>query len=183
MFNIYKFYSNDLEIFLSIVLIPLFMILIYNFIKSHGKLYVNIFKMKTTFVNKNNWQENNNEFSNNTKWIELDFILQLYNHKNNFNSIYNIDVYVKRRLKYRLIENHYLNLTDTVKSVSGTNTYEKLQYVNFYPLEIKEFKIKVKLNNEEFKNIKKCPIVIIYRNGRKKKKIKLKKFLKSDKKK
>ena len=181
MFNIYKFYSNDLEIFLSIVLIPLFMILIYNFIKSHGKLHVNIFKMKTTFVKKNNWQENNNNFSEDIKWIELDFILQLYNHKNNFNSIYNIDVYAKRKLKYQLIENHYLNLTDTMKSVSGTNSYEKLQYVNFYPFEIKEYK--VKLNNEEFKNIKKCPIVIIYRNGRKKKKIKLKKVLKSDKKK
>ena len=145
MFNIYKFYSNDLEIFLSIVLISLFMILIYNFIKSHGKLHVNIFKMKTTFVKKNNWQENNNNFSEDIKWIELDFILQLYNHKNNFNSIYNIDVYAKRKLKYQLIENHYLNLTDTMKSVSGTNSYEKLQYVNFYPLEIKEFKIKVKL--------------------------------------
>ena len=47
-----NFFDNDLEIVLTIILVPFFMLLIYDKIKNHGKLYLNIFKMKINIINK-----------------------------------------------------------------------------------------------------------------------------------
>lgn len=179
MFN---FYSNDLEIVLTICLVSIFTIIIYDFIKFHGKLYLNILKMKVHIINKNNWNEEK-EISNDTKFIELDFTLQVINNKNNYNSIYNLSVWKKKKFKKEFIENHNLNLTNTMKSISGTTSYEKLKYINLFPFEVKEFKLKIRLTKEEYENIKKSPIYIKYKTKNKTKKIKLKKYLKSDKKK
>ncbi len=173
MFNIYNFYSNDLEIFLSIILINIFSIIIYDKIKSQGKLYFNIIKTKLNILNKNNWANENLETNSDTKALELDFILQLYNHKNTHNSLYDLEV----KAKEKPLINNYLNLSDTMKSISGATTYEKLKYVNLLPFEIKEFHIKIKITKEEFQNMKKNPLYITYKNGNKKKKIKLNKYL------
>ena len=173
MFNIYNFYSNDLEIFLSIILINIFSIIIYDKIKSQGKLYFNIIKTKLNILNKNNWANENLETNSDTKALELDFILQLYNHKNTHNSLYDLEV----KAKEKPLTNNYLNLSDTMKSISGATTYEKLKYVNLLPFEIKEFHIKIKITKEEFQNMKKNPLYITYKNDNKKKKIKLNKYL------
>ena len=82
-----------------------------------------------------------------------------------------------------LIENHYLNLIDTMKSMSGTTTYEKFKYTNLLPYEVKEFNIKIKLTKEEFNNITKEPIYIMYKSKKRNKKIKINKFIKGNKKK
>ena len=150
-------------------------------IKTYGKIFLNIFKMKVNIINKNNWNEDNNKLSNDTKYIELDFIFQINNNKNSNNNIYNLDIYKKKKLKYELIENHYLNLASTMKSASGATTYEKLKYINLLPYEIKEFKIKIKLTKEEFENITKEPIYIKYKTKRRNKKLKLNKYLKKTK--
>ena len=89
MFN---FYSNDLEIVLSIILITIlvsiFSIIIYDFIKSRGKLEISILKMKIDIINKDNWQSEDNKLKKETKALELDFIFQVCNNKNNYNNIH-----------------------------------------------------------------------------------------------
>ena len=174
-----NFYSSDLEILLTIILISILIVFIYDLIKARGKLYLSIFKMKINVINKNNWNEITNKTSNDTKYIELDFILQIFNNKNNYNSIYNLNIYKKNKFKYQLINNHYLNLTDTMKSLSGTTTFEKLKYVNLLPFEVKEYRLKIKLDKEEFDNIKKYPIYIKYKTKNRLKKIKINKYLKN----
>lgn len=178
-----NFYSNDLEVVVSIVVVSILVVLIYDFIKSHGKLILNVYKMKVNIINKSNWKESDNKISSDTKFVELDFIFQIFNNKNNYNSIYNLNICQKKKFKYELIENHYLNLTDTMKSMSGTTTYEKLKYVNLLPFEVKEYRLKIKLTKEEYENISKYPIYIKYQTRRKKKIFKLNKYLKSNKKK
>ena len=177
-----NFYSSDLEVLLTIILISILTITIYDLIKTRGRLHLNIYKMKINVINRNNWNEITNKTSNDTKYIELDFIFQIFNNKNNYNSIYNLSVFKKNKFKYQLINNHYLNLTDSMKSLSGTNTFEKLKYVNLLPFEVREFRIKIKLDKEEFDNIKKYPIYIKYKTKNRLKKIKLNKYL-NDKKK
>ena len=172
-----KFYSSDLEVLLTIILISILTITIYDLIKSRGKLYLNIYKMKINVINKDNWNQITNKTTNDTKFIELDFIFQIFNNKNNYNSIYNLNVFKKNKLKYQLINNHYLNLTDTMKSLSGTTSYEKLKYVNLLPFEVKEYRIKIKLEKDEFDNLKKHPIYIKYKTKNRIKKIKLNKYL------
>ena len=93
--NIYNFYSSDLEIVLSIILLILISFIIYNKF-NFGKLYLNIFKMKTNIISKNtSWGETNNTIDDNTKHIELDFILQINNNKNTNNNIYDLDLFRK----------------------------------------------------------------------------------------
>ncbi|MBQ8472694.1 MAG: hypothetical protein IJ501_04255 [Bacilli bacterium] len=178
-----NFYSSDLEVLITIILISILTVIIYDLIKTKGKLYLSIYKMKINVINKNNWNELTNKTGNDTKHVELDFIFQIFNNKNNYNSVYNLSVLKKNKFKYQLINNHYLNLTDTMKSISGTNTYEKLKYVNLLPFEVKEYRIKIKLDKEEFDNIKKYPIYIKYKTKNRFKKIKLNKYLKLDDKK
>ena len=181
MIDVYKFYSNDLEILLSIIFVSLFINFIYNLLKNYGKLHLNLFKTKINIINKNNWNENKYNITNDTKFIEFDFIFQICNNKNTHNNIYNLDVYKRKKLKYLLLENHYLNLADTMKSVTGSTSYEKLKYVNLIPYEIKEYRLRIKLTKEEFENIKKEPIYIKYKNRNKNKKLKLNKFIKKSK--
>lgn len=176
-------YYNNLVVILINILVSIIIILIYDFIKNQGKLYLNIYKMKVNVLNKNNWQDENNKTNEFTKSVELNFILQIFNNKNNYNSVYNFDVYKKKKLKLELIENHYLNLIDTMKSMSGTTTYEKFKYTNLLPYEVKEFNIKIKLTKEEFNNITKEPIYIMYKSKKRNKKIKINKFIKGNKKK
>ena len=89
-----NFFDSDFEIILTIILVPFFMILIYDKLKNLGKLYLNIFKMKINIINKNTaWLDSNNNIDDTTKYIELDFILQVFNNKNTNNSIYNLDIY------------------------------------------------------------------------------------------
>ena len=65
-----NFFDNDLEIILTIILVPFFMILIYDKIKNHGKLYLNIFKLKINIINSNTaWLENKKEIDDNTKYL------------------------------------------------------------------------------------------------------------------
>ena len=98
--NIYNFYSSDLEIVLSIILLILISFIIYNKF-NFGKLYLNIFKMKTNIISKNtSWGETNNTIDDNTKHIELDFILQINNNKNTNNNIYDLDLFRKIKGKY-----------------------------------------------------------------------------------
>lgn len=168
---------TDLEIILGIISIVFLIIIIINFIKNHGKLYFNIVKTKLNIQNKDNWSNEDTEINNNTKAIELDFLLQLYNHKKTNNCIYNFNIVKKIKSKKVLIENPYLLLIDTIKSISGSNTYEKLKYINFIPYEIKEYNIKIKLTKDEYLNIKNNPIYITYKVGKKNKKIKINKYL------
>jgi len=178
----YNFYSNDLEIILSIVLISVFINLIFYNIKNYGKLYLNIFKMRINIINKNtSWNEQVKEINENTKYVELDFIFQIYNNRNSYNSIYNLDIYKKVKGKFVLIENHNLNLTDSMKSITGSTTYEKIKFINILPYEVKEYRLKIKLTKEEYEKIKKEPIYLRYKNRRKDKKLKINKYLKSDK--
>ena len=173
-----NFFDNDLEIVLTIILVPFFMLLIYDKIKNHGKLYLNIFKMKINIINKNTaWLDTNNNIDENTKYIDLDFILQVYNNKNTNNSIYNLDVYKKDKRKLILSEYHNLNLVDSMKTASGSTTYEKIKYLNILPFEVKEIHLKIKLTKEEYLNLKKCPIYLRYKNKRRTKKLKLNKYI------
>lgn len=168
--------NNQILLIINITILLLVILLLV--IKTYGKIYLNIFKLKVNIINKNNWNEDDNKLSNDTKYIELDFILQINNNKNSNNNIYNLDIYKKIKLKYKLIENNYLNLTSTMKSASGTTTYEKLKYINLLPYEVKEFKIKLKLTKEEYENITREPIYIKYKTGRKNKKLNLNKYWK-----
>jgi len=176
-----NFYTNDLEIVISIIFISFIIILLYDLLKNHGKLHLNLFKTKINIINKGNWNENKYNITNDTKYIEIDFIFQICNNKNTYNNIYNLDLYKRKKIKYILLENHYLNLTDTMKSVTGATSYEKLKYVNLLPYEIKEFRLKIKLTKEEFESIKKEPIYIKYKNRNKNKKFKLNKYIKKSK--
>ena len=171
---------NNIEIIITMTSIFLIAI-IYDIIKNKGKIYFNILKTKINIQNKDNWSNDTIEIQENTKYIELSFLLQLYNHKKTNNCLYNINIYKKNKLKKILIENSYINLLDTVKSISGSNTYEKLKYINFLPYEIKEYMVKIKFTKEEFLNIKKYPIYIIYKTGKQTKKIKLNKYLRKKK--
>ena len=179
MFNIYKFYSNDLEIFLSIIIISLLFIIVYDKIKNKGKLETFILKLKANILNKDNWQTENAEIKNETKAVELDFILRICNNKNTYNSLY--DFSITRGKKE--IENNYLYLADTMKSISGSIIYEKLKILNFLPFEVKEQHIKIKLTKEEVSNLKKNPLIINYKVRGKNKKINLNKYLMSNNKK
>lgn len=176
-----NFFDSDFEIILTIILVPFFMILIYDKLKNLGKLYLNIFKMKINIINKNTaWLDSNNNIDDTTKYIELDFILQVFNNKNTNNSIYNLDIYKKQKRKLVLSEYHNLNLVDSMKMVSGSTTYEKFKYLNLVSFEVKEVHLKVKLSKEEYLNMKKEPIYLVYRNKKRKKKLKLNKYIKRD---
>ena len=174
-----NYFSNDLEIIITIIVINIIMLFIYHLIINKGKLYFNIVKPKLNIQNKNTWSDENNKISDNTKGIDLDFKLQLDNHKNYYTSIYNILVVKKNRFKFKEIDNQYLNLIDTVKMVTGAIHYEKLRYATLLPFEIREFQVKIKLTKEEIDNIKKHPIYILYKDGKRNKKIKLNKYLKN----
>jgi len=172
---------NILKDYLILIIFLIILIILITLKIVQKKLYLNIFKMRVNIINKNNWYEENNKLSNDTKYIELDFIFQINNNKNSNNNIYNLDIYRKNKLKYELIENHYLNLASTMKSASGSTSYEKLKYINLLPYEIKEFKIKIKLTKEEYENINKQPIYIKYKTRGRNKKLKLNKYLKKTK--
>lgn len=79
-----------------------------------------------------------------------------------------------------LSEYHNLNLVDSMKMVSGSTTYEKIKYLNLVSFEVKEIHLKVKLSKEEYLNMKKEPIYLVYRNKKRKKKLKLSKYIKRD---
>ena len=168
-----NYFSNDLEIILTIIIINIITLFIYHLIINKGKLYFNILRMKINIQNKDSWSEENNNINDKTKGIELDFKLQLYNHKKYYTSIYNIII----KKKKENIENSSLNLIDTGKSVLGSTNYEKLKYATLLPYEIREFNVKIKLTKEEFLNIKKEPIYIYYKTGIRNKKVKLNKYL------
>ena len=175
MFNIYKFYSNDLEIFLSIIIISLIIIFFYDKIKFHGKLTIELLKMKIITLSKNNFLDSND--SDNKKGYELDFILEVCNNQNSYNNVYDLEI-IRKKIN---IENSYLNLKDTMKSLSGTTSYEKLKYFNLYPYEIRTYHIIIKLTKDEFENIKQYPIYLKYKSKGHLKKIKLNKYLKDKK--
>ena len=177
MFN---YFNNDLEIILTIIGISLLIAIIYDLIRNHGKFYFKILKPKFSIQNKNTWSEENSKISDKTKGAVLDFKLQLYNHKKYYSSIYNIEVKKKKGLKKYLLNNPYLNLTDTAKMVTGAINFEKLKYATLLPYEIREFSVKIKLTKDELESIKKQPIYITYKIGRRKKKIKLNKFLRKN---
>ena len=134
-----NYFSNDLETIIAIIIINLLTLFIYHLIINKGKLYFNILRMKINIQNKDSWSEETNNINDKTKGIELDFKLQLYNHKKYYTSIYNIIV----KKKKENIENPYLNLIDTGKSVLGSTNYEKLKYATLLPFEIREFNIKI----------------------------------------
>ena len=110
-----NFFSNDLEIVLTIIFTSIVTVFIYNIIKNHGKVHFNITNLKVNIQNKNSWSEESNEINENTKGVDIDFIINLYNNKNNYNSIYNINIYKKDKIKYTLIENQYLNIIILLK--------------------------------------------------------------------
>lgn len=165
---------TDLEIILGSIIILLFFIIIILLFKNYGKLYFNILKVKLNIQNKDNWSNDTIEITDKTKTIEIDFTMQLYNHKKTNNCLYNISLVNK---KNKPIRNAHLNMTDTVKSITGSNTYEKLKYINLMPYEIKEIPVKLILTKDEFTNIDKDPLYITYKVMKKKKKINLKKIL------
>ena len=169
MFNIYKFYSNDLEILLSIIIISILFIIIYDKIKNKGKLEIIILKLKTNILNKDSWQTHD-KINNDTKGVELDFILRLCNNKNSYNNLYDFNITIGNKE----IDNNYLYLVDTMKSISGAISYDKLKLINFLPYEIKEYHIKIKLNKEEVSKLKKQNIIIKYKVRGKTKKFKFK---------
>ena len=176
----YNFFSSDLEIILTMIIISLLIIIIYDLIRNKGKFYFNILRPKVAIQNKNTWSSENSKISDKTKGIDLDFKLQLYNHSKHYSSIYNIEVNKKKGLKKYPITNIYLNLIDTAKMVTGAINFEKLKYATLLPFEIREFSVKIKLTKEEFDNKKKEPIYIFYKIGRKNKKIKLNKYFKKN---
>ena len=171
---------NNMEFFVTSTIISIILILIYHLLTNNKKLHVHINKLKVNIKNKDNWKEANN-VTLDTREIELDISLELYNHKKTYNSIRRIKVVKRHMLKYRNIENPYLNLTNNSKSISGSTTYEKLKYINLLPNETKLFNVKIKLNKEEFLSIKKYPLYITYKEGLKTKKIKLNKYLRRKK--
>lgn len=177
-----NYFHNDLDITIGIVVINLLIILIYDLIRNHGKFYLNILRPKISVQNKNSWSEEKYNINKDTKGIDFDFKLQLYNHKKYYTSIYNIELKRKGKRKLIQIENPYLNLVNTAKMVTGAVNYEKIKYATLLPFEIREFQIKVKFNKDEFDNIKKQPIYLIYKVGKKTKKIKLNKYLQEKKK-
>ena len=177
-----NYFHNDLDITIGLVVINLLIILIYDLIRNHGKFYLNILRPKVSVQNKNSWSEEKYNINKDTKGIDFDFKLQLYNHKKYYTSIYNIEVNRKNKRKLIQLENPYLNLVDTAKMVTGAVNYEKFRYATLLPFEIREFQIKIKLTKEEIDNLKKQPIYLIYKVGRKTKKIKLNKYLKEKKK-
>ncbi len=176
MFNIYKFYSNDLEILLSIIIISLLFIIIYDKFKNKGKLELFILKLKANILNKDNWQTHE-KVNKDIKGVELDFILRICNNKNSYNSLYDFNI-IKGNKE---IDNNYLYLTDTMKSISGASLYEKLKIINLLPYEVKEEHLKIKLTKEEISNLKKKPLIIKYKVRGKTKKLKLNKYLMSNK--
>ena len=160
------------------VVVSLLIIILYDIFKNKGKIYLDIFKIKINIVGQNNiWNESSKKIDENTKYIEIEFILQVYNHGNKYNSIYNLDLKQKKKRKIQETNHHNLKLLDTMKSISGTKTYEKLKYINLLPFQIKEYPITIKLDKEELDNIKKEPIYITYKTKRKNKKINLNKYL------
>ena len=171
MFNIYKFYSNDLEILLSIIIICLLFIIIYDKFKNKGKLEIFILKLKANILNKDGWQSK--DINKDTKGIELEFTLRICNNKNSYNSIYDFNI-IKGKKE---IENNYLYLVDTMKNISGASLYEKLKIINLLPFEVKEEHVKIKLTKEEISNPKKNPLIIKYKVRGKNKKINLNKYL------
>lgn len=173
--------NNNIENIIVAFVISILVTIIYNLIKNKGKLYFNIIKFKINIQNKDSWSTNIEEISDTTKLIDLDFKLELYNHKNRYNSIYEIKAVKKIKLKYQELDNPYLNLSNTLKTLSGSTIFEKLKYMNFLPFEVKTFKIKIKLTKDEFLKFKKNPLYIIYKEGTKLKKIKLNKYLRKKK--
>ena len=176
-----EFLYSNLEIIITNLVISLIMILIYHAIRNKGKLYFNILKFKVNIQNKDNWSSTN-IVDDTTREINLDFKLELYNHNNRYNSIYEIRVFKKNLFKFIEIDNPYLNLTNTLKTLSGSRSYEKLKYMNFLPYEVKTFNIKIILTKDEFISIKKSPLYIAYKEGKKVRKVKLTKFIKKFKK-
>lgn len=176
-----NYLNNNIENIILILIISIIVVIIYDLIKNKGKLYFNIIKFKINIQNKDTWSTNIEEISDITKSIDLDFKLELYNHKNRYNSIYEIKATKKNKFKYENLENPYLNLSNTLKTMSGSTTFEKLKYMNFLPFEVKTFNIKIKINKDEFLNRKKSPLYITYKEGTKVKKIKLNKYLRKKK--
>ena len=176
-----NFLNYNLDYIILTIIISTIIVIIYDLIKNKGKLYFNIIKPKVNIQNKDNWLNDLEEINENTKSIDLDFKLELYNHKNRYNSIYEILVVQKNKFKFKEINNPYLNLTNTIKSTSFATTFEKLKYMNFLPYEVKTFKIKIKITKDEFLNKKKNPLYITYKEGKKIHKIKLNKYLRKKK--
>ena len=165
--------NSNLQIILLTFSFSIILNIIYNLIKNRGKVFLNISKIKVNILNKDSWSQSDT-ISDNTKSIEISFLLQLYNHKKNANSIYDLVIKMKdEKKKYQEIQNCSLNILDTMKSVSGTKTYEKLHYVNLQPFEIKEYNIVIILTKEEFIELKTNSLYIMYKNGRKKRKKKI----------
>ena len=133
-----NYFHNDLDITIGIVIINLLILLIYDLIRNHGKFYCNIIRPKLSVQNKNAWSEEKYNINKDTKGVDFDFKLQLYNHKKYYTSIYNLEI--KRKYKRKLIplENQYLNLVDTAKMVTGAVNYEKFRYATLLPFEIRE---------------------------------------------
>lgn len=173
---------NNLEAIIISIIISILSILIYDFIKKSKKTFVNIVKFKVNIQNKYSWSKNTSDITDDTKGIELSFILEIFNPNNYYNSIYRINVFKKIKNKYYAIEYPYLFLSDTFKSISGSTTYEKFKFINLLPHEYKEFNIRIKLTKEEFENIKKEPISIVYLENKKTRKIKINKYLNRKKK-
>lgn len=178
----YNFFNNNLEIIIIIILIIIIAFLVYDKIKNYGKIYLNIFNIKFKIFNNKSWVDENTEINENTKYVEIYFILQTYNNKNQYNNIYNLNIYKKRKRKLIFTEYHNLNLVDTMKSISGSTTCEKIKYLNINPYEVKELYIMIKLTKDEYLNLKKYPIYIGYKTRNKRKKFKLNKYLKRTKK-
>ena len=172
-----EIYSNNiLDNILLIIVITIILITIYDLIKNRGKIYFNILNLKVNILNKDNWS-GNHKISDDTKGVDLDVLIEIYNHKNRYNSLRNIKLVKKDKFKYLNLEHQYLNLTNTQKGIGGSNIYEKLKFITLLPYEVKDFQVKIKLTKEEFLNIKKYPIYIIYKEGIKRKRIKLNKYL------
>ena len=177
-----NYFSNDLEIVLTMIVVSILVVFLYDLIRNRGKLYVTILRPKISIQNKNTWSEEGNKINEDTKGIDFDFKLQLYNHKKYYSSIYNITVEKRKKLKREAIDNPYLNLVDKMKAISGASSYEKLKYATLLPFEIREFSVKIKLTKTEVEQIKKEPIFIVYKVGRRKKHIKLNHYLRKRKK-
>jgi len=176
-----NYLNNNIENIIMMIIISIITIIIYDLIKNKGKIIFNIIKYKLNIQNKDSWSSNIDEVSDTTKGIDLDLKIELYNHRSRYNSIYEMKVVKKHKFKYIELDNFYLNLSNTLKTLSGATTFEKLKYMNFLPYEVKTFKIKVKFTTEEFLNRKKYPLYITYKEGKKLKKIKLNKYLRKNK--
>ena len=177
MFN---YLTNNLEIIITSSLISIVIVLVYHFLLNIKKLHIYISQVKITFQNKDNWKDTNT-ITDETKGIDLNLSLELYNHKKDFNSIRRIKIVKRQLFKFKNIENPYLNLTNNSKSISGSTTYEKLKYINLLPNEVKLINVKIILTKDEFMSLKKFPLYISYKEGLKTKKIKLNKYLRRKK--